>query len=249
MREVISIHIGQAGIQLGNACWQLFCLEHGIQPDGQFEPQKATKQKSTENDEKHFEAFFRCGDNEKYVPRSVYIDHDNTAIDEVRAGIYRELFQPESLISGKECGASSFARGRLLGERNIEQYMESINKVAEDCSGLQGFIVYAAAGGGTGSGLTQQILQRLSTDFRSKMKLGFTIMPYPLISSAIVEPYNTVLATSQGMLEHLNINCVIENEACYDICRRSLSVIRPTYQNINRLIAQVVSSWTCALRY
>lgn len=32
MREVISIHIGQAGIQVGNACWELYCLEHGIQP-------------------------------------------------------------------------------------------------------------------------------------------------------------------------------------------------------------------------
>ena len=35
MRECICIHIGQAGIQTGNACWELFCLEHGIQPDGQ----------------------------------------------------------------------------------------------------------------------------------------------------------------------------------------------------------------------
>lgn len=34
MREIISIHIGQAGIQVGNACWELYCLEHGIQPDG-----------------------------------------------------------------------------------------------------------------------------------------------------------------------------------------------------------------------
>ena len=36
MREVISIHVGQAGIQVGNACWELYCLEHGIQPDGQM---------------------------------------------------------------------------------------------------------------------------------------------------------------------------------------------------------------------
>lgn len=34
MREIISIHIGQAGIQVGNACWELYCLEHGIHPDG-----------------------------------------------------------------------------------------------------------------------------------------------------------------------------------------------------------------------
>ena len=25
----------QAGVQIGNACWELYCLEHGIQPDGQ----------------------------------------------------------------------------------------------------------------------------------------------------------------------------------------------------------------------
>jgi tubulin alpha len=30
MREVISIHLGQGGIQAGNTCWGLFCLEHGI---------------------------------------------------------------------------------------------------------------------------------------------------------------------------------------------------------------------------
>lgn len=34
MREIISIHIGQAGIQVGNSCWELYCLEHEIQPDG-----------------------------------------------------------------------------------------------------------------------------------------------------------------------------------------------------------------------
>jgi hypothetical protein len=27
---------GQAGIQVGNACWELYCLEHGIQADGRI---------------------------------------------------------------------------------------------------------------------------------------------------------------------------------------------------------------------
>ena len=34
MREVINIHVGQAGCQMGSAAWELFCLEHGIGPDG-----------------------------------------------------------------------------------------------------------------------------------------------------------------------------------------------------------------------
>ena len=29
-RECISVHVGQAGVQIGNACWELYCLEHGI---------------------------------------------------------------------------------------------------------------------------------------------------------------------------------------------------------------------------
>ena len=36
MREVISLHVGQAGVQMGNACWELYCLEHGIHPGNGF---------------------------------------------------------------------------------------------------------------------------------------------------------------------------------------------------------------------
>ena len=36
MQEIISIHVGQCGINMGSACWELFCLEHGIQPDGKL---------------------------------------------------------------------------------------------------------------------------------------------------------------------------------------------------------------------
>eukprot|EP00173_Palmaria_palmata_P004449 Plantae.Rhodophyta-Palmaria_palmata.ctg610.p2 GENE.Plantae.Rhodophyta-Palmaria_palmata.ctg610~~Plantae.Rhodophyta-Palmaria_palmata.ctg610.p2 ORF type:complete len:274 (+),score=48.97 Plantae.Rhodophyta-Palmaria_palmata.ctg610:75-824(+) len=42
---------------------------------------------------------------------------------------------------------------------------------------------------------------------------------------------------------------MLDNEAIYDICRRSLNIQRPTYSNLNRLIAQVVSSLTASLRF
>ena len=45
MRECISIHVGQAGVQVGNACWELYCLEHGIQPDGQMPSDKTIEKK------------------------------------------------------------------------------------------------------------------------------------------------------------------------------------------------------------
>ena len=47
MREALCIHIGQAGVQIGNACWELFCLEHGIQPDGQMPSDKSLVEQKT----------------------------------------------------------------------------------------------------------------------------------------------------------------------------------------------------------
>ncbi len=53
-----------------------------------------------------------------------------------------------------------------------------------------------------------------------------------------MEPYNSVLST-HSLLEHTDVAVMLDNEAVYDICRRSLDIERPTYTNLNRLIAQV----------
>lgn len=41
----------------------------------------------------------------------------------------------------------------------------------------------------------------------------------------------------------------VDNEAIFDICKQKLGVSLPSYSNLNRLIAQVVSSITSSLRF
>ena len=53
------------------------------------------------------------------------------------------------------------------------------------------------------------------------------------VSTAVVEPYNSVLST-HSLLEHTDVAVMLDNEAVYDICRRSLDIERPTYTNLNR---------------
>merc|ERR1719327_1959756 len=67
MRECISVHIGQAGVQMGNSCWELYCLEHGIQPDGCMPSDKAFGDDS-------FQTFFSETGSGKHVPRAVFVD-------------------------------------------------------------------------------------------------------------------------------------------------------------------------------
>jgi tubulin alpha len=57
-----------------------------------------------------------------------------------------------------------------------------------------------------------------------------------------------VLST-HSLLEHTDVAVMLDNEAIYDICRRNLDIERPTYTNLNRLIAQVISSLTASLRF
>jgi tubulin alpha len=184
-----------------------------------------------------FNTFFSETGAGKHVPRSVFLDLEPTVIDEVRTGTYRQLFHPEQLISGKEDAANNFARGHYtIGKEIVDLALDRIRKLADNCTGLQGFLVFNAVGGGTGSGLGSLLLERLSVDYGKKSKLGFTIYPSPQVSTAVVEPYNAVLAT-HSLLEHTDVSVMIDNEAVYDICRRNLDIERPTYTNLNRLVA------------
>ena len=91
-------------------------------------------------------------------------------------------------------------------------------------------------------------MERLSVDYGKKSKLEFSIYPSPLIATAVVEPYNSIL-TTHTTLEHSDCAFMVDNEAIYDICRRNLDIERPTYTNLNRLIGQIVSSITASLRF
>ena len=68
------------------------------------------------------------------------------------------------------------------------------------------------------------------------------------VATAVVEPYNTVLCV-HSLLEHTDVTIMYDNEALYDICRRNLDIERPTYTNLNRLLAQIISSLTASLRF
>ena len=244
MREVVSIHIGQAGVQIGNACWELYCLEHGIQPDGLM-----PNDQTIGGGDDSFNTFFNETGSGKHVPRAIFLDLEPSVVDEVRSGVYRSLFHPDQLITGKEDAANNYARGHYtIGKEFIDQIVDKLRKLAEQCTGLQGFLIFRSFGGGTGSGFTSLLMDRLSVDYGKKSKLEFSIYPAPQIATAVVEPYNSIL-TTHATLEHSDCSFMVDNEAIYDICRRNLDIERPNYTNLNRLVGQIVSSITASLRF
>lgn len=234
MSEIIFIHVGQAGAQVGNSCWELFCIEHGLDSSGQVLCPSDSVNSS----------FFSESISGKFTPRSIFIDTDGTALDNIRKG---NLHNPDQIISGREDTMNLFHYGCYLQHELLERSLDAIRKMTENCSNLQGFVIFHSIGGGTGSGLGSRLCERLRFEYLKIPKLGFAVFPSPLLSSTIVEPYNAVLCMHE-ILESQEATVVLDNEALFEVCKEKLNIERPDYTNINRLIAQVISSITLSFR-
>uniref|UniRef100_A0A673XD42 Tubulin/FtsZ GTPase domain-containing protein n=1 Tax=Salmo trutta TaxID=8032 RepID=A0A673XD42_SALTR len=62
-------------VQMGNACWELYCLEHGFQPDGRIHESSTASLADSS-----FGTFFSETGGGKYVPRAVFIDLEPTVM-------------------------------------------------------------------------------------------------------------------------------------------------------------------------
>ena len=63
--------------------------------------------------------------------------------DEIRLGTYKGLFHPEHMVTGKEDAANNYARGHYtVGKEQIDKVLDRVRKLADQCSGLQGFLLF-----------------------------------------------------------------------------------------------------------
>ena len=80
--------------------------------------------------------------------------------------IYIQLASFLSSILGKEDAANNYARGHYtIGKELVDIVLDRIRKSADQCTGLQGFLIFHSFGGGTGSGFTSLLMERLSVDY------------------------------------------------------------------------------------
>lgn len=66
-------------------------------------------------------------------------------------------------------------------------------------------------------------MERLSVDYGKKSKLEFSIYPAPQVSTAVVEPYNSIL-TTHTTLEHSDCAFMVDNEAIYGIASSAIII-------------------------
>merc|ERR1712003_463228 len=68
------------------------------------------------------------------------------------------------------------------------------------------------------------------------------------VSDTVVEPYNATLSVHQ-LVENADQVMMMDNEALYDICFRTLKLTTPTYGDLNHLVSAAISATTCCIRF
>ena len=129
---------------------------------------------------------------------------------------------------------------------NLLQLPALINKCV--FAAWAGFQVCHSLGGGTGSGMGTLLISKIREEYPDRMMMTFSVVPSPKVSDTVVEPYNATLSVHQ-LVENADECMVLDNEALYDICFRTLKLTTPTFGDLNHLISAVMSGVTCCLRF
>merc|ERR1712086_1001126 len=98
-------------------------------------------------------------------------------------------------------------------------------------------------GGGTGSGMGTLLISKIREEYPVRIMSTYSVIPSPKVSDTVVEPYNAVLFFHQ-VVENADQVMMMDNEALYDICFRTLKLTTPTYGDLNHLVSAAMSATT-----
>ncbi|KAI5452866.1 hypothetical protein NCC49_006405 [Naganishia albida] len=241
-REIISL---SAGNQLGVAFWENILQEHGLDKSGKYTGTEAQAHVQLDR----LSVYFDEVANKKYVPRSIQVDLEPAVLDNVKSGGMGNLFRPDTFVNAQGGAGNNWAKGYYTeGAELIDPILDIARGQAERSDSLQGFQVLHSLGGGTGSGLGALLLSKIREEYPDRMLCDFAIFPSPKVSDTVVEPYNALLS-AHNLVENTDISVCLDNEALYDICQNTLKIKQPEYEQLNGLIAKVMSGFTTTLRF
>ncbi|THU67348.1 hypothetical protein C4D60_Mb05t23720 [Musa balbisiana] len=221
MREILHVQGGQCGNQIGAKFWEVVCDEHGIDATGRYIG-KSDLQLERVN------VYYNEASCGRFVPRAVLMDLEPGTMDSVRTGPYGQIFRPDNFVFGQSGAGNNWAKGHYTeGAELIDSVLDVVRKEAENCDCLQGFQVCHSLGGGTGSGMGTLLISKIREEYPDRMMLTFSVFPSPKVSDTVVEPYNATLSVHQ-LVENADECMVLDNEALYDICFRTLKLTTPS---------------------
>ena len=88
------------------------------------------------------------------------------------------------------------------------------------------------------------LISKVREEYPDRIMETFSIVPSPKVFDTVVEPYNCTLSIHQ-LIENSDETMIIDNEALYDICFKTLKLTTPTYGDLNHFVSVAMNGVTC----
>uniref|UniRef100_A0A0G4HTN4 Tubulin/FtsZ GTPase domain-containing protein n=1 Tax=Chromera velia CCMP2878 TaxID=1169474 RepID=A0A0G4HTN4_9ALVE len=232
-RELIVLHIGQCGNQVGCRFWDVALQEHAAFHAAR---QQQHEQQAPVFDEA-MSSFFRnvdsrtgweipvAGEGKNPNPisslraRALLIDMEEGVLNSLQRGALRDLFDPSLVVTDVSGSGNNWGQGYSeYGAKHKDAIMNSVRRAAEDCDSLQSFVLLHSMGGGTGAGMGSFVIEQLSDEYPDVFRFVTAVFP-SLDDDVITSPYNSVLALRR-LREHASWVLPASNEALSRIARK-----------------------------
>ncbi|XP_061461382.1 tubulin delta chain [Rhineura floridana] len=236
--SIITIQLGQCGNQIGRELFDAICTDlhstHGLCSKKENEAFQATCK----------ERFFSEEKPGVLVARAVLADMEPKVIGQTlsmasRSGTWK--YDHQSHFCQKQGSGNNWANGYCVhGPKHKEAVMNLIQKEAEKCDRLSGFLTVMSMAGGTGSGLGTFVTESLKDAYPTSFLLNHIIWPYGT-GEVIVQNYNSVLTLSH-LYQSSNALLVHENDAIHKICAQLMNIKQISFRDVNQVIAHQLGS-------
>ncbi|CAM9561508.1 unnamed protein product [Ectocarpus fasciculatus] len=259
VREIISIHVGQCGNQIGRAFWKEALAEHAsANVDGVFDDCMSTFFRNVDNRTNRNVAI---GDGRQPIydlkARAILIDMETGPVSETNRGELGDLFDERQFVTGVSGAGNNWAHGNVIyGPEYNDELLEAVRRAAETCDSLQSFFLMHSLGGGTGSGLGTYLLTLLEDHFPDVYRFSTVVFPSE-DDDVITSPYNSVLALSE-LTEHAHCVLPVDNASLANIVASwdSGPDLRPGgtgtssgFDSMNSLVARLLTDLTASMRF
>ena len=217
MREHIYLPVGEAGIRVFTRIVWNYAEERDVKWGEQGEETGGVMLETGE---------WGCR------PRAVLVDPDDSSIDHYTAS----GLPPIPTLTASSSLHSTFSTGYSQGPVLLDSLLTSLHHLAERCDSLTNIHLLHSLGGGSGSGLGAYIIEHLADMYPESLLTTTSILPSPLCSDIVTEPYNALLSL-QSLLPHTHLTTLISNESLMRIMKTRYKLTQPTYNDLNHLAA------------
>ncbi|XP_053131321.1 tubulin delta chain [Hemicordylus capensis] len=236
--SIITIQLGQCGNQVGREVFDALCTDL-----------HSTHELCSKKENQSFQAackerFFSEEKSEVPAARAILVDMEPKVIGQTllrasKSGHWK--YDHRSHFSQKQGSGNNWASGYCVhGPKHKEVIMNLVQKEAEKCDRLSGFLTVMSMAGGTGSGLGTFVTESLQDAYPTAFLLNHVIWPYGT-GEVIVQNYNSLLTLSH-LYQSSDALLVHENDAVHKICAQLMKIKQISFRDVNQVIAHQLGS-------